>query len=386
MNDKRLELCKDVWEQHHNGGLTYAEIARRKNWFHSDGTPQRGKVARMVADYATKARIESNVIEDSPPTLLEEVQQLRHAYAELKASITTRRSNLLVLVPDANQYDFDQWQQTKSDLRTNKGYIKLSHLSDLHKGDNDLDADEMNYRMVEINQPDVIVVGSDTADFSLISHFAPDPDDFEVVQDVIDDFSKFWQAHIDRLNLISPRSKLVFIYGNHEIRIHDWVAENAPKFRKTINRAWVEAVQYGGKVMYVGRTQELEIGNLLVKHGDVTSQNTSKALLDRVSYQMSVMAGHIHRVTSFTQQGRHYMVSAITAGCAQSLNPRYVKKKGLVPPRPWVHGTAFATVDMKSNYVSFENIVYQREFNKLIAITNGQIVERTITFDEQKAA
>lgn len=316
--------------------------------------------------------------------LLKKVEQLERENTQLKAEVNSRKpSNMVLLVPDPNQYDYDQWQQAKSDLRTQKGYITVSHLSDLHKGDNDPDADEMNYEMVRIKQPDIIVVGSDTADFSVISHFAPDPEDFEIVQDVIDDFSKFWQPHIDKLRIISPHSKLVFIYGNHEIRIHDWVAENAPKFRKTINRAWVEAVQYQGKVMYVGRTQEVEIGNLLVKHGDVTSQNTSKALLDRVSYQMSVMAGHIHRVTNFTQQGRRYMVSAITAGCAQNLNPRYVKKKGLVPPRPWVQGTAFATVDMKSNYVSFDNIVYQREVGKLIAITNGKVVERNITADQE---
>lgn len=332
-----------------------------------------------------RAHERGNVIEDDG-ALVEENYRLRHEVAQLKAEVNARKSNLIVLVPDANQYDFDQWQQAKSDLRTNQGYITLSHLSDLHKGDNDIDADEMNYRMVEIKQPDVIVVGSDTADFSVISHFAPDPEDFETVQDVIDDFSKFWQPHIDRLNAISPHSKLIFIYGNHEIRIHDWVAENAPKFRKTINRAWVEAVRYNGKVMYIGRTQEIEIGNLLVKHGDVTSQNTSKALLDRVSYQMSVMAGHIHRITNFTQQGRRYMVSAVTGGCSQNLNPRYVKKKGLVPPRPWVHGTAFATIDMKSNYVSFDNIIYQREAGKLIAITNGQIVEREIEFEGQKVA
>lgn len=294
--------------------------------------------------------------------------------------------NLIVLVPDPNQYDWDQWQQSKSDATRQKGYVVVSHLSDLHKGDEDEDAGEMNYTMVGLKQPDFIVVGSDTADFGVISHFTPDPDDYESVQDVIDDFSKWWQPHIDRLQAIAPDAKLVFIYGNHEIRIHDWVAENAPKFRKTINRAWVEAVRYGGRVMYIGRTQEVEISGLLVQHGNVTTQNTSKALLDRVSYQVSVMTGHIHKVTNYTQQGRRYMVSACTGGTTQNLNPRYYKKKGLSPPRPWTQGTAFATVDMKSSYVTFDNIVYQRENGKMIAITNGQMIERAITSTIGKAA
>lgn len=302
------------------------------------------------------------------------MSQLEAENSELKRKILT----LNIIEPVVTTYDLEQWNDTRADFRR-KGYVTVSHLSDLHKGDHDEDADEMNYTMVDIKQPDVVVVGSDTADFGVISHFTPDPDDYETIQDVIDDFSKWWQPHIDRLNAIVPNAKLVFIYGNHEIRIHDWVAENAPKFRNTINRAWVEAVRYGGRVMYIGRTQETEIGNLLVKHGDVTTQNTSKALLDRVSYQMSVMAGHIHRKTDFTQQGRRYLVSAITAGCAQNLNPKYTKKKGLVPPRPWVHGTAFALVDMNSEYVLFDNILYQRAAGKLIAVTNGQIVERPLT-------
>lgn len=362
-NAARMALCRDVWKLKQQG-RTFADIASEYGWI-KDGNLQRGKVERMVRTYR-KWRVVDELRQQLDKTAAEN--------DELKSKILT----LNFVPPVINTYDLEQWRDQKSTLAHQKRYAVVAHMNDFHDGDGDTDAHGMTYTLTEHKQPDFIVVGSDFADFGVIGRFTIDPDEWDNVEDVLDEFRRYWFPHIDMLNKIAPKAVKVFIYGNHEIRLYDWIAENAAKFRNTITRAWVEAVQYGGRVLYLGRTQEVDIGNLLVQHGNVTSEHTSKGLLDRTSYQMSVMAGHIHKATSYTRQGRQYMVSAITAGCGQSLNPKYLLRKGLTPPRPWVQGTAFATVDMKTTYVDFENIVYQRVNGMMVANSSGRLFEREI--------
>lgn len=367
-----LTLMRRAYHLYHVERMSIRQIAAELDLYR-DGKPRFGKVQRMVADYGKRYRVMDE--------LQQRAERAEAENAELKAKVLT----LNFTPPPVNTYDLEQWQDTLADFRRRQ-YITVSHMSDLHFGDHDEDAIEMHYALVEQKQPDVIVVGSDTADFSVISHFAPDPDDYESIQDVLDDFSQHWRPHIERLQKIAKNAVLVMILGNHELRIKTFVEENAPKFRKTIERAWIDAIRYQNRVLYIGHTQEVEIGHLLVKHGDVTSEHTSKALLDRVSYQMSVMAGHIHRETSYTRQGRKYMVKAITGGCAQNLNPKYILRKGLTPPRPWVHGTAFATVDMGSTFVDFENIVYQRMGNVLVANCGGKLIQQPLAAARENVA
>src|SRR5690606_238396 len=126
----------------------------------------------------------------------------------------------------------------------------------------------MAYRLMAHRQPDVIVVGSDTADFSVISSFKPSPDNDEQIDDELDELRRYWIPHIDTLRAAAPKAALVYILGNHEQRIYDHMADAAPKLRKTVERAWIDMVSYQGRVIWLGRTEEVEIGHLLVKHGD----------------------------------------------------------------------------------------------------------------------
>lgn len=264
--------------------------------------------------------------------------------------------------------DHERWRDTLATLRTRKQFITVAHLSDIHFGDHNENALNMAYRLMAHRQPDVIVVGSDTADFSVISSFKPSPDNDEQIDDELDELRRYWIPHIDTLRSVAPKAALVYILGNHEQRIYDHMADSAPKLRKTVERAWVEMVSYQGRVMWLGRTEEVEVGNLLVKHGNKANEHVAKALLEAESYQVSVMAGHVHRLNTYYRMGRKYAVSGVTGGCLCNLLPHYAKRQ---PSRRWQWGTALATVDLTSTDVWFDNIEFRQTANGITAVTSA---------------
>lgn len=293
----------------------------------------------------------------------------------IRSRIKRYRKNLVpavVLKKDNQPLDWERWQDTLSTLRT-RGYISVAHVCDVHFPDHDENALALAYELIRRNQPDVIVVGSDTADFGAISSFTPDPDENEAYADVLDNFNRYWKTHIDRLKTVAPAAALVFIMGNHEQRLYDFVANNAPKLRRTVEQAWIESVSYQGRVMWIGHTQEVEIGNLLVIHGNRHNEHVAKSLLEDASYQMSIMAGHVHRLTSYARSGRKYAVAAVTSGCLCQLHPIYMKGKSM--RRAWQHGTCFATVEMRSMDVWLNNIEFRQSPRGIVAVSGGEWIE-----------
>jgi hypothetical protein len=301
-----------------------------------------------------------------------------NAWGEVVEKKTETVIPLFVVLPkqQRNSTDLERWQDTLSTLRQREQYVRVAHLSDVHFPDHDEAALNLAYRVIARRQPHIIVVGSDTADFSLISSFSPNADYDEAVTDELDELRRYWIPHIDTLKAAAPNAALVYILGNHEQRIYDFVEGNAPKLRRTVERAWIDMVSYQGRVMWLGRTEEVEIGHLLVKHGDATNEHAAKSLLEAESYQVSVMSGHIHRLTTYHRMGRKYAVNAITGGCLCQLSAHYLKRR---PKRIWQHGTALGMVDLKGTSVWFDNIEFQHVGQNLIAVSEGDVITQPVT-------
>lgn len=291
------------------------------------------------------------------------------------AEIVYLDTHNLQVSSESNLNDIDKWNAALASLSKRKRWVTVAHIADVHFPHHDKQALALAYELIRRKQPDIIIVGSDTADFSVISSFGADPDEYEQITDVIDDFCEYYHPHVDELRAIAPNAIILFLMGNHEERIYAEMRENAPKLRRTIERAWVDAVRYGGRVLWIGNTQEVEIGYLLVKHGDRHNEGVAKSLLEQECYQVSVMAGHVHRLTTYTKTGRKYSVTAITSGCLCKPIPDYTAKKGKRPTNTWQQGMAFATVDMQGVDVFFENIAIKHIGNRLVAISDNSVVE-----------
>lgn len=321
-------------------GLTYTQM------MHKYGLT-RGQVAGRLRDYRKRDRGKVKVINFPTP-----------------------------IAQKAKPVDWDMWQDCIRGW-TRDGWLTVAHDCDTHFPDHDENALNMRYRLYARKQPDLIVVGSDCADFSVMSSFDGDPDTDELVDDALYQFREYWKPHIDNLNRLCPRAIKVFIFGNHEQRILSYLYRNAPKLRRTVEDAWLQTVRYGG-VLYIGHTEEIELGHLLIKHGNRSNEHAAKSLLDDESYQVNVMAGHIHRLTYYDREGRKYTVRGVTSGCAQRLRPEYVRTKGRSMTRKWQHGVAFATTNLKGTETFFDNVRFSQLGANMVAYLDGTVLEQAV--------
>lgn len=239
-------------------------------------------------------------------------------------------------------------------------YATVMHLCDIHYPFHHQPSLEVTYQLVQRILPEVIVVGSDAADFAMCSTFPLDHDEHDDV-DVLDQFEDYWNEHIDRVREASPDSTLVYIFGNHDKRVYDYVMRNAPAVRETVNKRFIEIVRHGGDVFWLGDVDTVRMGPLLVTHGNRTGDNPAHGLWNDVGGQLSVMAGHVHRLSYYGKRGEEYMTEAITSGCLTNY-PHYAKRKRSAK---WELGTAIAEVNLKGREVNLTNLKYELEADRV---------------------
>lgn len=287
--------------------------------------------------------------------------------------------------------DTDQgiWLERLHEARdTGSGHVRVMHLSDIHMPFEDASAMALVYQLVAGTRPDVIVVGSDAADFAMLGRFLHDPD-VDEGDDILNTFAAHWQPMIARLRHAAPDATLVYIFGNHDLRILTWAMEHAAPVRHTVWSRFVEIVRAQGNVLWIGETDAVRLGPLLVLHGNVSTEHAASAMLRDNGYQLSLMAGHVHRLTQAEYTGADFSVRGVTGGCL-CLPPHY--QRGRRPRRAWQLGTAIAHVDLRSRHVSIDNLRFETDGDVLHTFYQQQwwSVERPrpdhkITFDAWKA-
>ena len=149
----------------------------------------------------------------------------------------------------------------------------------------------------------------------------------------------------------------MFVIGNHEKRIFDYINRQAPQVRKTVWRRFVEIVRCGGRVLWLGEVDAVRFGPLRVMHGNRHNQHVAQSLLQDAAYQTSVMAGHVHRLTFANKRGDDFPVSAVTSGCLCHYPAAYMKRK--TPTQRWMLGTAIAEVNLRGRDVHIDNLEFQ---------------------------
>lgn len=261
-------------------------------------------------------------------------------------------TNLYWVDPISDQGHFvDNLVRLQQDTR----YVRVMHGCDFHFPYHHIGATSLFYDLVSAVQPHLIAVGSDSADFTMISHFGQDKDE-DTGEDILDQFSSYYTPHIKEIARRSPESVRFFILGNHEKRIFDYVLNRAPELRNTIWNRFIEIVRCNGLVHWLGETDYTRIGPLVVMHGNRTTTNAAKSMLEDLGYQASVMAGHVHRLSRWERRGEDYSVVGVTSGCHCLYPAHYSKRKRMTSH--WQLGTAIAEVDLQGREVQIENLEY----------------------------
>tara|TARA_R110000787_G_scaffold37412_8_gene95045 strand:- start:153 stop:1130 length:978 start_codon:yes stop_codon:yes gene_type:complete len=155
-------------------------------------------------------------------------------------------------------------------------------------------------------QPDVIVLPGDVLDFWMLStkfkRRGADP------QELVAEIAR-GELHIRRLHEAAPNAKIVWIAGNHEERLYNYVIELAPALEPFTQGA-------GGLTLphllglkdekwfeYIGPYGEVyEYDSFLFKHGESTTQYAAKKELETEG--SSGLSGHTHRSQSYFRTDR----------------------------------------------------------------------------------
>lgn len=284
--------------------------------------------------------------------LTAEVQEF-HAPATLSTHTVPPLTDIQYIDPATDQGAFLERLHT---ARASGGYASIMHLCDIHAPYQHGPALDVTYQIVRHVWPNFIVVGSDFFDFSSLSSFPQDADDAER-DDALDSLEAPWNAHIAAISKAAPTATLVFILGNHERRIFDFINRQAPQVRKTVWRRFVEIVRCGGRVLWLGEVDAVRFGPLKVIHGNRHNLHVANSMLEDVRYQLNVMAGHVHRLTYANKRGDDFAVSAVTSGCLCHYPAPYHKRT--TPTARWMLGTAIAEVNLRGRDVHIDNLEYQ---------------------------
>lgn len=281
-------------------------------------------------------------------------------------------TDIQYIQPDTDQGTFLERLHA---ARDKYGYVSVMHACDIHFPFHNVAALEVFYQLYRHVQPTFCAVGSDAADFALLSTFERDPDEHDG-GDVLDEFDAHYTPFIHRLRRESPDTTLFFLLGNHELRIYNFIMRLAPQVRATVWRRFVEIVRCGGAVHWLGETDSARLGPLLVTHGNRTTIHAAKSMLEDAGYQISLMAGHVHRLTEWTRRGEDFPIVGVTSGCLCNY-PHYMKRKRMA--RKWQLGTAIADVDLRGREVRIDNLEFQVEPDRIWVRYERELFEAQTT-------
>lgn len=243
-----------------------------------------------------------------------------------------------------------------------KKYKTYVVLNDIHIPKHNKKAVFSALKAINLIKPDGVVLNGDIMDcgtFSRHDIYSPPKCHWTDSQFYEASMSEYEEtnAFLDRLFAVSPKSEKIFLYGNHEMWVKDFISKS-PEIRK--NRFSLEDrlfLKERGFTIY-SYNDFIQLGKLKVTHGIYTCQNHARKHL--VEIGSSILYGHLHNLevaSKTTPDKISHMAWA--NGCLCDLNPEYLRNR----PQNWNHG--FAIVYVWPN----------REFQvDLIRIQNGRCV------------
>lgn len=352
-------------------GISLREIARSIGWLCPGGEPNHKRVQRYLELY--RQHVKKNPKTEAAPKA--EPPSL-NAFAYFSKLPPPRLTDIETAQPNTDQAE---WLQRLHDLRTRKGVVTFGHACDIHTPYHDPDALALYYQLIAATRPDVLAVGSDFSDFALMSlAFMPDPLLGELESDELDVFAQHWQAHIDALLAASPGTVLVYLWGNHEFRLWEFIKQRVPKLRYTIIRRFIEIIRYQGRVLFLGMlVDHVRAGSLVVMHGNRHNVNVASSVLLDLGRQVNVTFGHVHRFDYAAARGEDVNVQAQASGMLGYPYPHYARGKMRATPE---QGTVFVTTDLNEHGVDFTPVRFKRRDGLLRAVLNQQVFQQPALF------
>jgi hypothetical protein len=196
----------------------------------------------------------------------------------------------VVTRPENESTDTQAWISQRDALLKKHEYIRVMHMNDVHFPYHDEAALDLWFEIAARFQPQIVALGDDDNDYPTISSFEPDRD-IKVGDWQIQTREYHWPL-VERLNYILPNALFVYLLGNHNRRALKAIkASDSPQIGMEY---YIDTIRANGRVLYVGRTEHVEIGQLVIAHGNKAGKYAA-ANIGAMWPDKTVNFGHIHR-------------------------------------------------------------------------------------------
>ena len=197
-------------------------------------------------------------------------------------------------------------------------------LSDWHVPFHDKAALKAALAYIKTLKPGIIILGGDIVDFPQISKFDFDPSrKTRLKYDV--EIAKKYFAQIRKDH---PRAKIVFLEGNHSLRLSKYLLIKAPELcdlDELSLSSLLELDKYGIE-FYPHDEPFMLTRDFVCVHGTVVRKfagYSAKGEMDK--WGCSGISGHTHRLSTYFETKRGRTAHWTEGGCLCSMDPHYMK-------------------------------------------------------------
>jgi predicted phosphodiesterase len=177
-----------------------------------------------------------------------------------------------------------------------------------------------------------IILLGDVIDFHSISRFKKDPKTRNLKKEL-----QRTRQFFTRLRKLFPKAKIIFMEGNHELRLKHFLWEKAEEFSDLEELTLASLLHFKKYGIIDNIKDTFKIGDLTLCHGH-TLKGTLSAYPSRTAYiaaKTSVLFGHCHRVSFYeTRDINNKTYKSYSLGCLCQLSAEYA------PHSEWTAGCA----------------------------------------------
>jgi predicted phosphodiesterase len=171
---------------------------------------------------------------------------------------------------------------------------KVLHVPDTHAPFHDKRAFGLMLQVAQALKPDEVVVLGDFFDVYSVSRHDKDPlMDFKTWKDEIRDA----REALETLQNAAPAKKLVFMCGNHEVRLEAYINNYAPKLSGLFKTSELLCIPGEWEFFPYGQEGHYKIGSLTICHGSRAGENPAASMVKK--YRSNVMFGHTHKLQEY---------------------------------------------------------------------------------------
>jgi UDP-2,3-diacylglucosamine pyrophosphatase LpxH len=186
-----------------------------------------------------------------------------------------------------------------------------------------------------------------------VSLFDKDPRMGADLASEIDEAREWLELLSDKL----PETRKIFIYGNHEYRLHRYIMRNAPALVGLPGMSLAEMLNLN-ELRYKVINSDLkenffDTGNgLLVGHFNKANKHSGYTVKNLVEqYGVSLIQGHVHRLGMHAKRTFTGTIYGYENGCLCDINPNYIQHPN------WQQG--FSIINWDRNEFFIEQIPIQ---------------------------